>query len=189
MGCAVQWSPMKPESWSGWFPLKSSPTCSYRWLHCDLQNVLRKLLEMYVLTGRRHLADWLNWTALRHLLNCLEADPSENTPRNNSCIVVIVSCHGNPVYRSVAWIPICVSVTWSPVFPTCGRFPWETLSYASDIEMLCTSHTQQTLVPLILDHLHKFMQRCLVETLDKFHKSSEPFQCHNMRRWSLSVMS
>jgi hypothetical protein len=42
MGRAVQWSPMKPERWSGWFPLKSSPTCSCRWLHCDLQNVPRK---------------------------------------------------------------------------------------------------------------------------------------------------
>jgi hypothetical protein len=41
MGRAVQWSPMKPESLFGWFPLKSSPTCSYRWLHCDLQNVPR----------------------------------------------------------------------------------------------------------------------------------------------------
>jgi hypothetical protein len=28
---AVQWSPMKPEGWSGRFPLKSPPTCSYRW--------------------------------------------------------------------------------------------------------------------------------------------------------------
>jgi hypothetical protein len=36
MGRTVMWSPMKPERWSGWFPLKSSPTCSYRWLHCDL---------------------------------------------------------------------------------------------------------------------------------------------------------
>jgi hypothetical protein len=38
MGRALQWSPMKPESWYGWFPLKSSPTYSYRWLHCDFQN-------------------------------------------------------------------------------------------------------------------------------------------------------
>jgi hypothetical protein len=42
MGRAVQWSPMKPESWSGWFPLKSSPTCSSRWLHCDLLSVPRE---------------------------------------------------------------------------------------------------------------------------------------------------
>jgi hypothetical protein len=41
-------------------------------------------------------------------------------------IVAIVRHHGNPVYRAVAWIPICVSVNWSPKFPTCGRFPWET---------------------------------------------------------------
>jgi hypothetical protein len=26
-------------SWSGWFPLKSSPTCYSRWLHWNLQNV------------------------------------------------------------------------------------------------------------------------------------------------------
>jgi hypothetical protein len=42
MGRAVQWSPMKTESWSGWFPLKSLPTCPCRWLHCDLQNVPRE---------------------------------------------------------------------------------------------------------------------------------------------------
>jgi hypothetical protein len=40
-------------------------------------------------------------------------------------LVAFVGCHGNPVYRAVTWIPICVSVTWSPVFPTCERFPWE----------------------------------------------------------------
>jgi hypothetical protein len=87
MGRAVQWSPIKPESWSGWFPLKFSPTCSYRWLHCDLQIVPRELLEMYVLAGPRHLAGWLtDWTELRRLLNCLEADISENTAVvNNAC--------------------------------------------------------------------------------------------------------
>jgi hypothetical protein len=36
-----------------------------------------------------------------------------------------VGYHGNPVYRAVAWILICVSVTWLPKFLTCGRFPWE----------------------------------------------------------------
>jgi hypothetical protein len=39
LGRAVQWSPMKPESWSVWLPLKSSSTCSCRWLHCDFENV------------------------------------------------------------------------------------------------------------------------------------------------------
>jgi hypothetical protein len=34
---AGQWS--QRASWSGWLPRKSSLTCSYRWLHCDLQNV------------------------------------------------------------------------------------------------------------------------------------------------------
>jgi hypothetical protein len=42
-------------SWSGWFPLKSSPTCSYRWLHYDIQNVP----ELCVLTGPCHLGNWL----------------------------------------------------------------------------------------------------------------------------------
>jgi hypothetical protein len=42
MGLAVQWTLMKPESWSGWFPLNSSPSCSYRWFHCDFQNVPRE---------------------------------------------------------------------------------------------------------------------------------------------------
>jgi hypothetical protein len=37
--------------------------------------------------------------------------------------------HGNPVYRAVTWIPNCVSVTSSPVFPTCARFPWEAPTY------------------------------------------------------------
>jgi hypothetical protein len=54
MGRAVKWSPMKPESWSGWFPLKSSPTCSYRWLHCYLQNVPREHLNC---TARTQLAN------------------------------------------------------------------------------------------------------------------------------------
>jgi hypothetical protein len=39
--------------------------------------------------------------------------------------IAFVGCHGNPVYLVVTWIPICVRDTWSPVFPTCGRFPWE----------------------------------------------------------------
>jgi hypothetical protein len=62
MGRAVQWSPMKPESWSGWFPLKSSPTCSCRWLHCDLQNVP---CDLNVLTDPRQFGNSLtelNWT-------------------------------------------------------------------------------------------------------------------------------
>jgi hypothetical protein len=29
-------------SWSGWFPLKSLPTCSCHWLHCDFQYVPRE---------------------------------------------------------------------------------------------------------------------------------------------------
>jgi hypothetical protein len=123
----VRWS--QRVSWSGWFPLKSSPTCFCRWLHCDLQNVPRehaKRTAGNVRANRSEASCWLtDWTELRRLLNSLHADPSVNTARNNSCIVAIVRHHGNPVYRAVAWIPICVSVTWSPKFLTCGRFPWE----------------------------------------------------------------
>jgi hypothetical protein len=55
MGRAVQWSPMKPEAWSGCFPLKSSLTCSYRWLHCNFQNVPRKHSHC---TARTQLVNW-----------------------------------------------------------------------------------------------------------------------------------
>jgi hypothetical protein len=94
MGRAVQWSPMKPESWSDWFPLKSSPTYSYGWLHCDLQTCrANRRIQVKTLLATIHVA--------------------------------FVGCHGNPVYWAVIWIRICVSVTWSPVFPTCGMFPWK----------------------------------------------------------------
>jgi hypothetical protein len=131
MGRAVEWSPIKPEGWSGWFTLKSSPTCHCRWLHCDLQNVPREHTNCTAGTVRanRSEASWqlteLNWTELSRLLNYPEADPSVNTARNNTWIVAIVGYHRKLVYRAVAWIPICLSITWSPVFPTCGRFPWE----------------------------------------------------------------
>jgi hypothetical protein len=53
-------------------PIKSSPTCSCNWLHCNLQNVSREhancTVEMYVLTGPRHLGNWLNWTASSHYI-------------------------------------------------------------------------------------------------------------------------
>jgi hypothetical protein len=91
MGRAVQWSPMKPESWSGWFPLKSWPTCSYRWLHCDLQNVPREHAICTAGTVRANRSEAFSllagWTELCRLVNCLEADPSENTARNNTCCV------------------------------------------------------------------------------------------------------
>jgi hypothetical protein len=56
MGRAVQWSPMKPESeLIRLVPLKSSPTCSYRWLHCEFQNVP---CEHANCTAWLQLADW-----------------------------------------------------------------------------------------------------------------------------------
>jgi hypothetical protein len=77
---------MKPESWSGWFPLKSSPTGSYRWLHCDFQkyhaNTRTALLELYVLTGPSHLANWSAFHRVRITLRmtasqwvCLGVEP------------------------------------------------------------------------------------------------------------------
>jgi hypothetical protein len=67
------------------------------------------LLEMYELTGPSHLADWSVFYV--YLCWCPEADPGVDTARNSSCIVAIVGYHGNSVYRAVAWIPICVTVT------------------------------------------------------------------------------
>jgi hypothetical protein len=55
MGRAVQWSLMKPESWSGWFPIKSSPLrwpgdCSWSRLTALL---LGRLLEVLFFTEAR----------------------------------------------------------------------------------------------------------------------------------------
>jgi hypothetical protein len=114
MGRAVQWSQMKPESWSGWFPLKPSPTCSCCWLHYDLQNLPHELLELYVLTGPRHLRYWLAE------VNCVFSVTAFRRTQVKTLLATIhaaiVGCHAKPVY---------LAVTWSPVFPTCGRFPWE----------------------------------------------------------------
>jgi hypothetical protein len=57
---------------------------------------------------------------------CLEADPSVDTARNNTWIVVIAGYHGNPVYRAVAWIPICVSVRFGNLWedPMEGSYNW-----------------------------------------------------------------
>jgi hypothetical protein len=82
--------------------------------------------ELNVLTCLSHLA---NWTDPRRLVNCFEADPSVDTVRNNTWIVATVGYHGNPLYRAVAWMPICISVTSVAKLPTCGRLPqgywWE----------------------------------------------------------------
>jgi hypothetical protein len=104
--CAVQWSPMKPESWSGWFPLKSSPTCSCRWLHCDLQNVRREHPNYNARTQRANWSESSSWQERLpvSLSWCLEADPLVDTAHNNSCIVAIVGYHGNSVYLVVTWI-------------------------------------------------------------------------------------
>jgi hypothetical protein len=85
-------------------------------------NTRTALLELYVLIGLRHLDNSLYWTELSRLVNCLEANPIVNTAHNTQ-IVVIVGYIGNPLYRAVAWIPICISITWSSKFLTCGRLP------------------------------------------------------------------
>jgi hypothetical protein len=133
---ALRWSSLdetccsvKPDEARGWvdrlIPLKSSPTCSYRCLHCDLQNVSREHAKCTAGTVHAYWSEascwltelihvvWLTaWSVfLVQLCWCLEADPIVDTARNNSCIVAIVGYHGNPIYRAVAWIPICVSVT------------------------------------------------------------------------------
>jgi hypothetical protein len=128
---AVQWRPMKPESWSSWFPLKSSPTGSCRCVGCCLQNVPRDLLEMKVLTGPRHLADCtagmcvspscvlpsfvyvspslvLGWNP-----SCASQRTAKETARNDSCVVKIVGYRGNRVVTSI------------PLLITCRRFSWE----------------------------------------------------------------
>jgi hypothetical protein len=40
-------------SWSGWFPLKTSPTCSYRWLHCDLVRENKEFSTIIPIRARR----------------------------------------------------------------------------------------------------------------------------------------
>jgi hypothetical protein len=68
LGRAVQRSLTKPESWSGWFPLKSWPTCSYRWLQnmsCEHENCsanwsessswLKRLPRSYLMTDSQYV--------------------------------------------------------------------------------------------------------------------------------------
>jgi hypothetical protein len=157
---AVQWSPTRPESWSGCFTLKSSPTCSNRCLCCDLQNVPREHPNCTARTQRANSSEsssWLteakskllyDWRSASqyvsvsgtpwlkrlplHLCLCLEADPSVDTAHNNSCIVAIVGYHGNSIYRAVVWIPIWV---------TCGRFPWK--APTSALHIAWVAHCQR----------------------------------------------
>jgi hypothetical protein len=77
------------------------------------------------------------------LLNCLEPDPNVNTAHNNTCFVAIAGYHGNPVYRAVALIPICVSVTWLPKFLICGRFPWEATTPVCKWQKECKTTSSQ----------------------------------------------
>jgi hypothetical protein len=80
------------------------------------------LLELYVLIGLRHLRYWLAE------LNCAFSVTAFRRTQLKTLLATIhvafVGCHGNPVYRAVAWIRICVSIAWSSKFLTCGRFPF-----------------------------------------------------------------
>jgi hypothetical protein len=65
MGCVVQWSPMKPESWvdlagSHLSLRQPAPIAGYIVTYRTCRtNTRTAMLEMHVLTGCRHLADWL----------------------------------------------------------------------------------------------------------------------------------
>jgi hypothetical protein len=115
MGRAVHWSPVKPESWSGWFPLKSSPTCSCPWLHCDLQNLTR---ELHYSKSTCYLVRVILLTDLssRLFFSMSRGELLVEAARNTSCVITIVGYHGDSVYRVVASIPVWV---------ICGRFPRE----------------------------------------------------------------
>jgi hypothetical protein len=117
MGRAVQWSPMKPESWSGWFPLKFSSTCSCRWLRCDLQNVPREHQNCTARTQRANSSESSSWlkSLLRISLLMSWGEPNIKTTRNNSCVITIVGYHGNSVYQVVTLIPVWVTVTSVPI--------------------------------------------------------------------------
>jgi hypothetical protein len=71
MGRVVQWSPMKPESWSGWFPLKSSPLYFCRWLDCDLQNVPCETANCTARTQRANWSESSSWLRSSKLLKRL----------------------------------------------------------------------------------------------------------------------
>jgi hypothetical protein len=72
--------------------------------------------------------------------------------------VAFVGCYGNPVYRAVTWIPICVSDTWSPVFPTCGRFPWEapTILYVAVVTRMRVKIVTQKWQKALFENVSQF---------------------------------
>jgi hypothetical protein len=94
----ARWSQMV--SWSGWFPVKSSPTCSCRWLRCGLQNVPREHANCTpwdVRVNRAEASSWLK--RLRRIFLLLSwGEPNIETASNNSCAITIVGYHGNSVY-------------------------------------------------------------------------------------------
>jgi hypothetical protein len=92
MGRAVQWSPMKPEGWSGRFPLKSSPTRSCLWLRYGLRNVPREHVNCAagdVRVNRSWTSSWL--TRLPPILLLVSwGELNIETARNISCAITIV---------------------------------------------------------------------------------------------------
>jgi hypothetical protein len=152
---------MKPESELIWlFPLKSSPTCSYRWLHCDLQNVLR---EHSNCTARTQLAN----------RNVFHVDVLRRTKCRHR---PIVGCHGNAVCRAVAWIPIRITATSSDLV-THKRFSGRNRNQPA---VECELGAMATAYYL----LHVYMQVLLTSTIpkeciSKLHISEIP-SAHNV---------
>jgi hypothetical protein len=100
------WSLRRPAPVPGY--IATPRTCARtRKLHC------------WNVRANRSEASWqlteLNTNELKrlslYLCRCLVADPSVDTARNHTWIVAIVGYHGIPVYRAVACMSICVSVT------------------------------------------------------------------------------
>jgi hypothetical protein len=59
LGRAVQWRPMKPDS---------SPICSCRWLHCDLQNVPHEHANCTAQTQRANWPESSSWLKFKFKL-------------------------------------------------------------------------------------------------------------------------
>jgi hypothetical protein len=99
IGRAVQWSPMEPEGWSGRFPLKSSPACSYRcWLRLTERAVRTRELHCWnVRANRSWTSSWL--IRLPPILLLVPWDePNIETACNNSCAITIVGYPVNELF-------------------------------------------------------------------------------------------
>jgi hypothetical protein len=144
MGRALQWSPMKPESWFGWFPLKSSQTCSYHWLHCDFQNVLRNHRNR---TNRTQRANWsvfpyssvdILWrtqyrTPIALLENAVLCCTLFTKPyhSNDEAVLLRVCVAMWMLLHNSEHLQISTVADRLSMFTTCGRIPWKAPTYAN----------------------------------------------------------